>query len=281
MTTGTDTVTFGTDPSVWAGMNGNDPKDEKAILLGHAKNKGWDKLSPAQAAFEAAKAHRQAEQHIGMPPDQVFKWPKDANDAEGYKALHTKLGVPEKPEGYDFKEVKFADGSDLDDEFINTLRKTLHDNNVPAANAPSIVKGVVQWMEGVEAGETATKQAAVIAGRAELDKSWGANKEANLFIAKQAVTKLGLPQDFCEKLENEVGYVGAMQTMLKLGQMMGEAKFVSSGGPAGGVLTREQAAERLDTLKRDPTWVAKVNNGDTKANEEFSALNRIVALGTG
>lgn len=281
MTETTTTTTFATDP-IWAGMNSNDANDEKAQLFGHVKNKGWDGKSPSEAAFEAAKAHREAERLLGMPKEQVFKWPKDAADKDGWAALNTKLGVPAKAEEYDFSAVKFADGSDLDDEFVNTMRATLHENGVPKTAAPEVVKGIVKWMEGVEQSETAAKQAAVAAGRDELARSWGGNAEANKFIAQQAVAKLGLTPDFVQKIENEAGYAATMQTLLKLGQMMGEDKFVSNqNSNAPGVLTREQAGERLAELKRDAGWVKKINDGDHKANDEFNALTRIIALGTG
>lgn len=251
-------------------------------LQGSFKNKGWDTKSAAEAAAEAMKSYHEAEKHIGIPPDQIVRMPKDAADKEGWAKFNAKIGVPEKAEGYDFSKIKFGDGSDLDDNFIDTMRKAAFERGLPAGKASEFVADVVKWMDGVEQSETAAKQAAIATGRDELAKSWGANGEANKFIAQQAVVKLGLDPDFVQKLENEVGYAKTMQTLLKLGQMMGEDKFVSNqNSNAPGVLTREQAEARLAELKRDHGWISKVNAGDHKANEEFNALTRIMALGTG
>ncbi len=251
-------------------------------LQGSFKNKGWDAKTPAEAAAEAMKSYHEVEKHLGIPREQLVRLPKDANDKEGWAAFNTRIGVPAKAEEYDFSAVKFADGSDLDDEFVNTMRATLHENGVPKTAAPEVVKGIVKWMEGVEQSETAAKQAAVAAGRDELARSWGGNAEANKFIAQQAVAKLGLTPDFVQKIENEAGYAATMQTFLKLGQMMGEDKFVTNqNSNAPGVLTREQAEGRLAELKRDAGWVKKINDVDHKANDEINALTRIIALGAG
>ncbi len=251
-------------------------------LQGSFKNKGWDQKSPAEAAAEAMKSYHEAEKYIGIPKDQIVRLPKDANDAEGWKAFNAKIGVPEKPEGYDFTGLKFSDGTELDDDFVNSFRAAFHEEGVPAGLAKGVMEHVVKYMESAETDETAAKQAAIAQGRDELARSWGANAEANKFIAQQAVLKLGLTPDFVQKIENEAGYAQTMQTLLKLGQMMGEDKFVANHeGPAKGVLTREQAEARLGELKRDSTWVGKVNAGDHKANDEFNALTRIIAMGTG
>jgi len=275
-TTTASVTTLAADPFF---ANITDANDPRKGALEAFKLKGWDAKSPAEAAYEAMKSYHEAEKHIGIPKDQILRMPKDATDKEGWTALRARLGVPADPKDYDFTQVKFADGSDLDDEFTNAMRASLHANGVPKDAAAGIVKDVVKFMDGVTTSSTAEQQAAIASGRDALAKSWGANAEANKFIASQAAIKLGLSEDFINSLEQGVGYEKTMQTMLKLGQMMGEDKFVSNqNANSPGVLTREQASGRLDELKRDNAWVAKVNAGDYKANEEFNALTRIIAM---
>lgn len=280
MTTETTTTTQQAAPTTF----GADPyfATLPPEIQGHFKNKGWDAKTANEVAFEATKAHFHAEKQLGIPSDQLVRLPKDSNDKDTLAAFRTRIGVPAKAEEYDFSAVKFADGSELDDSFVSTMRTSLHENGVPKEAAAEIVKGVVKFMDGADADDIAKRNAAVIAGREELDRSWGANKDANKFIATQAVAKLGLPQDFVQKMENEVGYAQTMQTLLKLGQMMGEDKFVNNNNKdAPGVFTREQAEARLAELKRDTSWVAKVNSGDDKANQEFVSLTRIISMGSG
>lgn len=255
-------------------------KVARESLLGTLKNKGWDQKSPIEALQEAVKSYNEVEKHLGVPREQIVRMPKDANDKEGWAAFHKRMGVPDTKEGYDFSKVKFADGSELDEQFVNQMRDSLHARGVPASQATDLVSDIVKIMDAADADEAAARTAKIAEGRDELTKSWGAKMESNKFIASQAAQKLGLSEDFVNRLENEIGYKETMETMLKLGVMMGEDKFVSNNeGPTKGVLSREQAQARLEELKRDEVWTAKVNNGDHKANEEFNALTRIMSMG--
>lgn len=255
-------------------------KAEREALLGTLKNKGWDQKPAIEVLRESLKSYGEIEKHLGIPREQLVRMPKDAADKEGWQAFNKRIGVPDTAEGYDFSKVKFADGSDLDDSFAGTMRTIMHARGVPAANAADLVADIVKYMDQSDADEATQRAAKIAEGRDELARSWGAKMESNKFIASQAAQKLGLSEDFVTRIENEVGYKNTMEQFLKLGQMMGEDKFVANHeGPAKGVLTREQAQARLEELKRDASWVSKVNAGDHKANEEFSALTRIMSMG--
>lgn len=267
-------------PAPAAGTLSADPAfaNLDAETRGAIANHGWDKKAPFEAFSEAFKSFREAEKFTGVPKDQIARIPKDVADEAGWKALHTRLGVPEKPEEYDFKDVKFADGSELDPQFVGAMAPALQAAGVPKDRAPDVVKAVVKFMEGATASEDAETQATLAKGRDEIAKSWGGNKEANAFIVKQAVIKLGLPEAVVDSLEKSAGYAPTMQALLKIGQMMGEDKFIASPAPGGGgsVMTREQAVSRLGDLKRDPSWVKKVNTGDAIANREFNDLTQMI-----
>lgn len=245
---------------------------------GAFKNKGWDTKSPAEAAREALKSYREVESHIGVPKDQILRMPKDAADEAGWKALFGRLGVPADAKGYDFKEVKFADGKDMDATFVDAIAPALLAAGVSKDRAPEVLKAVVKFMDGAEQNSTAEKTAKLATERDKIASSWGPNQEANKFIVKQAVQKLGLTEEIVGALENTAGYANTMQALLKIGQMMGEDKFIQTppGGPPG-VMSREQAEARMKELKGDAQWVNKVNNGDANANREFENLVRLMA----
>jgi hypothetical protein len=48
------------------------------------------------------KAHREAEKLIGAPASEMIRIPKDPNDAEGWRQVRSRLGVPADEKGYDF-----------------------------------------------------------------------------------------------------------------------------------------------------------------------------------
>src|SRR5881394_756652 len=63
-----------------------------------------------------------AEKLVGVPADQVLRVPKDAADEKGWNAVWSRLGKPTDAKGYDFSDIKFADGTAPDATFVETMR---------------------------------------------------------------------------------------------------------------------------------------------------------------
>lgn len=261
-----------------AGTLAADPawKTFDADTQGAFTNKGWNLKSPAEAAREALKSYREVEAHIGIPKDQLIRMPKDATDAAGWKALHDKLGVPSDAKGYDFKDIKFADGKALDAPFVDAVAPALHAAGVAKDRAPEVLKAVVKFMDGAEQNAIAEKTAKLAVERDKIAKDWGSNMESNKFIVKQAVQKLGMSEEVVTAIEGAAGYAATMNAFLKLGQMMGEDKFVQTPpGGTPGVMTASQAEARIKELKGDSAWVSRFNAGGVAENREFEALVRV------
>ncbi len=274
MTEGTTTVA----PAV--GTLAADPAFAQfdAETQGMFKNKGWDTKTPAEAAREAAKSYHEAEKFLGVPKDQLVRMPKDAADAAGWKAFHERIGVPPDAKGYDFTAVKFADGTALDANFIEAVAPALQLAGVSKDRAPEVIKAVVKFMDGAESTENAETTAKLAVERDLWKKECAGNLDANQFIIKQAVQTLGLTEEIVGGLEKQAGYFPIMKALLKIGQMMGEDKFIAS--PASGekgIMTVGQAQARLSELKADTAWVTRFNNGDNKANLEFNHLTTLTA----
>lgn len=272
-TTTTDTTTTTTDTSgakPW--YDGHD-----AELIGHYQNKGWDKLTPAEAAREAARAHREAERFVGVPADQVVRLPKDASDTEGLNALQLRLGRPQAKDGYDLSGVKFSDGSDLDNGFADTFKDLAFRAGLSNDRAVEVAQGFAKFLEGQDAAETAERTARLETDRAELKKNWGSNYDAMMLVAKNAAAKLGVTPEGINALEGQIGYKAVMEMFANVGSKIGEDKFVNSINPnAPGVMTREQAVARKAELMNDTAWTKRYLDGDTSANRELQALLTII-----
>lgn len=242
---------------------------------GHIQNKGWDKMAPGEAAAAMARAHREAERRLGIPPNEVLRVPSKADDA-GWDTVWERLGAPKEATAYDLAPIKFKDGGDLDDGFAELMRGTAHKLHLSPNAAQDMTRAFVSFMEEAEVREAA--EAAVVAeqeGR-KLDANWGNMKEANTFIAKQAIERLGLPKEFGETLQRQVGYADAMEAFRKLGMMMQEPGFVGGqGATAPAAMSREQAIMRLEELKSDAVWFKRFYDGDVLARAEFERLCRV------
>lgn len=253
-----------------------------AELVGHIQNKGWHEKPANEVALEAIKAHREAEKHIGVPADQIIRQPKDASDEAGWNALYAKLGKPATAAEYDLAAVKFADGTDLSEDFAAFARTTAHALNLPKEAGARLAAELAKYIDGADTGSRAEAEAKLATERVELDKEWGNNKEANLFIAKQAAAKLGVTPEAVAALEKAVGYAGVMKMFQKIGSAIGEDKFISQDGSNNkGILTREQAVARKAELMADDAWVKRYSAGDTAANRELTSLLVIITGDSG
>jgi len=251
-------------------------------FVGRWQTMGLDKKSAAEAAVAVTKSYLEAQKFIGVPENQLLRMPKDAADEQGWQALRTRLGVPTDPTQYDqgIKGVKFTDGTELDQGFVEFSRSLAAKLHLPANDAAELTKGIVTHLEKVEAAENAEKAAALAESKKALDKSWGANAAANRLIAQNAAQRLGIDPSAVSALEGVVGYDKVMNMFLNLGQRMGEDKFISGGGTGvlpGGALSKEQAQAQLAELKQDKAFVAKYLDGDREARRQMDALHQLIA----
>lgn len=252
-------------------------KGADAEVIGHMQTRGWDQKPANEVAFEAIKAHRAAEKFIGVPADQIARIPKEASDEAGWKNLWTRLGAPADPAGYDFTTVKKADGTPMDDALAAHLRATATELHLPAASAAQLAASLVKYNEKQATDKAAETSASLATAQLALKTNWGANFEANMFVAKQTAAKLGATPEAVAALEGQLGYDKVMELFRTIGTKIGEDKFVNNLNPdVPGVMTREQAAARMTELKNDTEWAKKYLAGGSAENRQLQALIAIV-----
>lgn len=250
-----------------AWTNGLDPE-----LLGVAQTRGWHDKPADQVAREVLKSYREAERHIGAPPDQILRLPREGDDAAA-AAFWERLGAPKDAAGYDFKDVKFSDGSELDPGFVEHLRKTAAELRLPAATAQRVADSFVKFLEGADTSASSEVTARVQEEQAALAKEWGANAEAFRFIAKQAAAAAGVSDEEFNALASTPGGAKMLKIFQFFGSKMGEDKFITAGGVGNNkLLTREQAIARKNELMADQAWVKRYLDGGTAENREMKAL---------
>lgn len=265
----TTTTTTQTAPNWYDGAD--------ADTLGYLQNRGWDKVDAKTAAFNAAKAHREAERLIGAPADKIVRLPKDANDIAAITDLRSKLGVPADEKGYDYSTVKFEDGTALDEGFTSALSNALLQANVAKDKAPTVAQAVVKFMEAAEKQDTALASDKIVQEKQTLAANWGNNYNANLVVAQNTAKTLGVDPEAVAALEKQIGYAKVMEMFRNIGSRTGEDSFVRSTAPgANGSMSKEQAGATLKERQNDRVWVDKLMAGDTMTKREFDNLTRMM-----
>lgn len=251
------------------------PATADATLVGFVQSKGWDKLDPAAAAIAAVQSYQEAQKFIGQAPDRLAVLPKDASDTEAWTNLRSKLGVPADAKDYDFSGVKLADGNAPSEDVLSWARQTAHALNLPKDAAPEFVNAILKRELDTAAAKAADLSARADLEKAELAKNWGANMDANKFLARRGAEKLGLDPEMVDLIEGQAGYAKTMEAFRKVGELAGEARFVNSDA-GNGVMTREQAMSRKAELMNDKAWAASYLDGDAAKNREMMALNTLI-----
>lgn len=270
-------------PLLTVGTNGAAPPwyaDFDEITRGFFQNRGLDKKTAPEAAMQLSKDYRELHSKAGLPADRILRIP-DAADAEGWKAVHQKLGVPADPAQYDFTAVKRADGSVLDEHAVSFMRATAQALNLPAAAAPQLAAAIIKRDDEARAATAGAEAVARALAGDQINANWGPNREINNFYANRAAMALGLTPEFIAAVPGAL-YAGFMEQLREAGTRMGEAKLLGHGVDGGsltnGPATREGAIARLAEMKKIPGLFDRMRK-EPELAKEWDNLNQMQVAG--
>lgn len=259
------------------GKGGGDQAQQWASSLdedtrGWVSSKAWDKLPADKALSEALKLGRSAEQKLGVPAEQLARIPKDENDAEGLKTYLSKLGVPEKPEGYEIKG-----DANVSTDFPEQAAKWFYEMNVPKNIAKGLYGKLQTYaqstMEAAEQkfNETADKEIN------ELKSEWkGEEFDKNVELARRVRATMGLSVEETMALERAIGVKRAATVFSSLGKALGEHRFVGGAdAQTKFAMSPEAARTRIIDLQRDTKWMESYLQGDADKKAEWTRLHQI------
>lgn len=223
----------------------------------------------------ALESYRNLEKLVGAPADQLVRLPK-ADDKAGWEGVWTKLGRPEKAEGY---ELPVPQGQDP--EFSKTAAQWFHANGIPKGAAQAIT---TQWNDYVASeikrmdAEAQTKSAADLAAlKGEWGTSYAQREEYGRRALRQFGTAAGLDDKDLGSLEGALGTT----KMLKLFAGLGEANATSrfSGGEGGSfAMTPAQAQAKITEYRNDKVWSSAYIGGD---KNKVTEMNRLMSIANG
>jgi hypothetical protein len=255
-------------------------------LQAHITTKGWDKDDIQTAATKAIHSHHAAERLIGAPADQLLRLPKDATDP-AYKAAYDRIvgmALPKDASEYKFDDVKFKDGTMLDEEDAAFVRNLATELKLTPEAARGVAQALAKRAEDFEAQAAGTGNLTKEANAAALRATWGAEFDNRSFAAMRSLEAVGFTKGMLEYMATlpQAEYIANMNAAVGLGQKMGEAAMLRGAGgnintdPTVG-MTAPQAVERFEMLKADPAWSKKFMAGDAEAHSEWRKLTTIMA----
>lgn len=199
--------------------------------------------------------------------------PDDKAGPEEIAAYRTKMGVPEKPDGYN---IKPPEGQS--DAFSKEASNWFHEAGIPA-NAAEKLAG--KWNEYVATTTANAEKEFNIQSGIQFDalkSEWGQAYAQNLDIAKRAAAQFipGTPDERATALnamERAMGTGALLKLMNNIGKGLGEHKVHGDTGTGGNMMTPQQAQQRIVELKSNKEWSAAYLNGDKTKAQEMQQLH--------
>lgn len=256
-----------------------------AELQGHWQVKGIDLTDPAKVALTMSEMHRNAELKLGIPSDQLVRWPKDANDEANWGVVRDRLGIPKDAKDYDFGIPKDPTSGVVKDKALDdALRAFAGTNKLPKDAAAALGAQVQKLFADKASSEAAVRTAAIEDGRKALAKEWQTTPEKLqespfMAVAKSTASALKISPEALGALEGQIGYQAVMQLLHNIGTKIGEDKFITNTGPSGNkaLMTVDQAREEVKLLKRDPQFSKRYLEGGFEEVRRMTGLLSIIA----
>jgi hypothetical protein len=232
--------------------------------IAHITNRGWDKFAtPAEAAKSIYQGYRAAEKLIGAEKmGNTVVVPGETADQAAKDAFYNRIGRPATADKYGI-DVKTLTGMN------ETTAKEFVELSHKLGLTTSQAKGFAEWnnTKATAISATLTENAKIEhASQVQaLKDEWGSAYDKNAQVVNEAATRLGLDAKDVQALKIAKGADGAMKLLLKLGQQVGEGRFVGGdnnnrGSGTEGAMTPAQAKIAMDNLLKTPEFKAAALN---------------------
>ena len=211
----------------------------------------------------ATKAYNQAKM-IGKDPNSLLVMPVDEKDADGWKAVWSKLGTPEAVDKYQLPALK-ADGkpySPEDQAFQKSILPILHKANLTQGQLAAILPEWDGLMDTMTKSSGEAQAAEMKASEAALRGEWGAAYDQNHKQAETAIahlsTQLKLPEGELSKELTRDGLgnrPGLAKIFAYIGATLKEDGLIGKDtGGHGQMLSPAEAQQQIAALQANPAW---------------------------
>ncbi len=209
-----------------------------------------------------AKSYRDTVKFVGADKATLLRLPKDEAAPE-WADVWTKLGRPEKPDGYTFEGIEDMPG-------LDGFRQAAHEAGLPTKAAQKLAGWYAQHQDQQrEQMRASTEQA--------LRQEWGAAYEERIHSAKKLVEQVGGKEmiDFVER-SGFGNHPTVIKMLAKLAGQVAEPGALKGGGggsqPGAGALSPAEAKAEWEQLQRDREFMGKYLSGNGPETERARRL---------
>ncbi len=225
---------------------------------------------------------------LGVPKDRLLTLPATPEDAEGWKAVHLKLGMPEKPEGYQLSKPTLPEGLKLDEKLQGSFTKAAHELGISNKQADGLFKWWNAAMgEQHTALTTADKTALANAGTA-LRGEWGQAYDDRIALAKGAINHYSSELKLGDGVMAEIDKfgIGNLPGMAKIfahvGEQLREDGLIGRADQSGNVMAPAEAEQQIAAKFADKDFMARYRSKAASGHKEaVEQLQRLYQFASG
>ena len=207
----------------------------------------------------------------GVPQDRLLKLPEKSDDP-AWNDIYSKLGRPEKPDGYGFNKTEGEDNS-----FTEWAENTFHELNLTGKQGKALAEKLTEFNQQTLKNQEAAYSQEIEKQESQLKSDWGNKYDQNMAQAQLAVKNLGIDADTIDSMEKAIGFSKTMEFMHNLGVKMGEGSFIEGNPNISGAMTKEQASAKIKQLSGDQEFNNRYLSGEYEAKTEMEKLHKIAA----
>ncbi len=216
--------------------------------------KTWTGAKGFKSPETMAESLLNMEKLMGAPKDRLLKLPEKSDDPE-WANVFEKLGRPKTAADYNIPLPEGDPGV-----FAGKAKEAMFKHNLTADQA----KGLAEWwnaegaaMQEAQENEIQLKSDAEMS---QLKSEWGSLATEKEAIARAAAKEFfNLDGDAMTAVERSMGSRAFMEAMVKIGEKLGEAKFIT-GDTGEQIDSKTKALQEIETLKKDKDFYAAMTD---------------------
>ena len=235
--------------------------------------KTWTGAKGFKSPETMAESLLNMEKLMGAPKDRLLKLPEKSDDPE-WGNVFEKLGRPKTAAEYNIPLPEGDPGV-----FAGKAKEAMFKHNLTADQA----KGLAEWWNAEGAAmQEASENELVMKSDAELKQlhaEWGSLATEKEAIARAAAKEFfNLDGDAMTAVERSMGSRAFMEAMVKIGEKLGEAKFIT-GDTGEQIDSKTKALQEIETLKKDKDFYAAMTDKKhlkhAESKDRWDKLNQL------
>ena len=224
------------------------------------RTKGWEDLDAIVRSYQNLESMLGSER-----AGRTVVLPSGDDDMAAYSEIYDRLGRPAAADGYELNR----DGAPVDETTLEWYRGVAYDAGLSARQATALFDAwgamAASRVEDMNRRAAAQKIEAVEA----LREKWGMRFDRKIASAQRAARRFGGPH--ASSLQNELSHGPMVEFLARVGEALGEDGPPAGEGRNGFGLSPEEARSSYDQRKRDPEFLAALQDASHPGHAAASA----------